>query len=388
MSGLIRNLGLCVAVCLPAAADFSYTQTSRMTGGSLYNMMKRIPGGGKTLEPQTSTVMLKGNRMATVHADRITVIDLDKETNTEINLKDKTYSVITFAELRQLMQAVGQQATQSGAGEMQMNFEVKETGQTRTIQGLATNEYLMKITMEVTDPKTQQKGEMVINTDAWHANDIPGYQEVRAFHLRMAEKLGASPDTLRMNQGMMQPGMGQGLARMAKEGAKLKGVPVLQVTKMMGAGGMYAGMQAPPDAQGGGQQQSGPGASAVGDAAQRQAANTARNEAAYDAARASGGGRLGGLAGAATGTAIGGMLGGFGRKKPQSQPQQEQAPPPQQQAPPPQAAAPAQDALLETTMEYSNFSGGGVDSSKFDVPSGFRLVESDMKKNLERMQRR
>ncbi len=57
-------------------------------------------------------------------------------------------------------------------------------------------------------------------------------------------------------------------------------------------------------------------------------------------------------------------LGGFGHKKKDQEPAQ-----PQNDAP---------GVLMEMTTEFSNFSSGAVDLSKFEVPVGFRLVKSEM----------
>jgi hypothetical protein len=82
-----------------------------------------------------------------------------------------------------------------------------------------------------------------------------------------------------------------------------------------------------------------------------------------------------------------GGLGGLGRKK-QAEPQ---AQPPAQQSPPPASGQPASgqnaaDAgvLMEMTTETSNFSPAAVDPAKFDVPSGFKQVESETLKAMRR----
>ena len=45
-------------------AEFSYTRTTRVTGGSLLNMSRFIPGAGSIREPQTHTVAVKGGKVA------------------------------------------------------------------------------------------------------------------------------------------------------------------------------------------------------------------------------------------------------------------------------------------------------------------------------------
>lgn len=347
----------------PLWGDFTYEQKTQITGGSLTRMMRMVPGGGKALEPTTSTVYLKGNRMATVTPHNIHIIDLDKETMTDVNLDKKTYSVMTFAEFGQAME--GMQKRMAGRGQQnsdaEMNFkmDVQKTGQVKVVSGLNTSETILKLTMETKDKKTGQTADVNFDSDMWMAKDIPGYAEVKRFHTQMAQKLAYNLDSMKISQMAMQPGMGQGMAQLAKEASKLDGIPVLQVMKMQGMGGP-GGM--PP-------QQEGPPPPSAGDVAQ-----TAQTDAAGAAAGRATGGRFGGLAGAAAG----GMLGGFGRKKKQADP-----PPAAEQPKPaaqPQAAGP--QALMEITTEWTSFSAGAVDASNFNVPAGFKEVESDMKKMI------
>src|ERR1700694_1434726 len=95
---------LVLLACLPACllADFSYEQSTKITGGMMAGMMKFAGAFSKQArEPIQSTVAIKGNRMVQSSKDRATVTDLDNETITEINFPKKTYSVVTFAEMKQ-----------------------------------------------------------------------------------------------------------------------------------------------------------------------------------------------------------------------------------------------------------------------------------------------
>jgi hypothetical protein len=94
-------------------ADFSYTQTTRITGGTLLNMTRFVPGAGSIKEPQTHTIAVKGGKMVTYDKDMAMIIDADAETMTQIDFKKKQYSTITFAEMKQAMDALRQQMEQS-----------------------------------------------------------------------------------------------------------------------------------------------------------------------------------------------------------------------------------------------------------------------------------
>ena len=105
---MFRQLGVaCVAASLPAVllADFSYEQTTKMTGGAMMGMMRMVGAFSKqALEPIQGTVSVKGNKMVHSSKDRAEVIDLDSETFTGIDFAKKTYSVMTFAEMAQMIE--------------------------------------------------------------------------------------------------------------------------------------------------------------------------------------------------------------------------------------------------------------------------------------------
>src|SRR5579871_484226 len=81
---------LTVAACPLLFADYTYQETTQLTGGSLLHMMKMMghfsSEARKAGDPVVYTVYLKDNRMAKVNPDTIEIIDLDKETITNIDV--------------------------------------------------------------------------------------------------------------------------------------------------------------------------------------------------------------------------------------------------------------------------------------------------------------
>ncbi len=367
-------------LALPALADFSYQETTRITGGSLTRMMKMVPGGGKAMEPQTHHVYLKGNKLASVSQDSINIIDLDAETITDVDLKKQTYAVITFQEMAQALEAAKQKMEaelrkqkKNQQADVNMSFSVKvnETGQRKRISGYDTKEMEMLLEMQMADQQSAAAGSMQFDVSMWVAPGIDGYDQVRQFYMRMAQKMDWHPRMSSLAGVMnMQPGMGQGMAEMMKEMQKVEGVPVLSVTSMRGgAMGDMPDLSEAMRGSGGnrGQQRD------LGDEAADEARRTASNEAARSASRSTGG-RFGRLAGSATS----GALGGLGRrKKAEPEPKPEPQPAPQAQA----SGKPG--AFMEMTSESSNFSTAPVDAAKLSVPAGFKQIEHEMKKLLK-----
>ena len=153
--------------------------------------------------------------------------------STDIDYQKKTYSVITFAEMTQAMQAAMQRlksGRETEGAQVDFKVSVKDTGQTKQIAGLQAKEMIFTLEMEGIDQKTGQKGTMVVTSDMWLAPKVPGYDEVRDFYQKMARKLNWTPG----GGGMMgaQPEFARGMAGIYKEASKLDGVPVLQIVKM------------------------------------------------------------------------------------------------------------------------------------------------------------
>ncbi len=329
----------------PLSADFSYQETTKITGGSLTKMMRFVPGGGKTLEPKTSYVYLKGDRLAHVFPDSMSIIDLAGETMTEVNLEKKTYSSITFAEMRAAMEKMAAQMQEAMAKnknaaeptpQMDMTVSVKRTGQQRSISGLDTREYVMLIGMGAkADANSAPVGMSEIETNMWMSAKIAGYDEVQAFYLRMSKKMGYSPN---MNPLLMQQrGSSEGMKKMVEEMSKLDGTPVMTITRMKGTSAM-AGLMGP------------------------------RPSSGESKERASGNPFGGGLAG----MAAGGIL---GRRKSKEKAEESGAAP----------AAPQDDSvMMEIQSESSSFSSASIAAGKMDVPAGFQQVEHPMKKALNR----
>jgi hypothetical protein len=354
--------------CTAAFADFSYEQTSRITGGAMAGMMKMAGAFSKAArDPMQSRVMLKGDRMATVSGSHINVIDLNAGTFTDIDLEKKQYSTVTFDEMKRAMEKLAerlQSKQQPAASGASFKAEVKETGATKIVSGMNAKQVLLTLAMEGTDKQTGGTGEFKMVNEMWMAPTVPGYEEVRAFYARMAEKMDWSPfGNMARALTAQQPGASKGMSELVKEMSKIDGIPVMQVTRV-GA----TGQGGPADAQTG----SAPAAAHEAPQAESPDAKQAAGQAAASAAL--GRSKLGGLAGGLSG------FGGFGRKKKQQPAEQapEQAPAPAAQ--PAAASNSGSASLMEITTELSAFSSAAVDGSALDVPSGFKKVEHEMTK--------
>jgi hypothetical protein len=382
-------------------ADASYQETTQVTGGTMANSLKSVSFLSKSMgdmfAPITTTTMVHGNQKSVTTKDSIEITDLDRETITHVDLVHKTYTVTTFAQMRQAIAQMPQQMEQAQARmkeaqaqqaqqpktDLKTTFDVsvKNTGVTKEVNGLTAQEQIVTMQMHITDPNAppDQINSMAyqVTTDAWIAPDPPEVKEIQDFDVRMAQKLMAGVDLsawrtqMTQNAGMAQlfgskPGSAEAMAQMAKEMAKLKGTRVMEVTRMGGSGSGPAGTQTTAQATPAAPAASSPTGSNV---AGQVATDTAAQSAAGEASRL-------GVFGNALGSSA---LGAFHRKKAAAPAAQPAATPAAATATTTTSADGAQTTsavLMETTTQKSNFSQATVPASAFIVPAGFRKVEA------------
>ena len=364
-----RFTGLAIASSLLLSpsfvfADYTYQETTQITGGSMVKMMKMAGAfssqAKKAGDPVVSTVYIKGNRMAKVAPDGIEIIDLDKETITHVDSQKHTYTVVTFEQMREQMAKAADEvkkksaeqpagATEQKPSDVDMKFDVKvrNTGVEKQVSGLSSHEAIMTMMMIATDKKSQQSGAMAVTNDMWLVPEVPGYDQVRDFYRKMGEKMGIMTASVGLDLSKMlaaNPGATQAMTDMAKEMQKIKGVPIMQVMRM---GSTVDGKPLPAASE-----------------APLPPDNSPEMPSGSDMAKQ-------GMASALTSKLGGFGFGGFGKKKKDEQP----APDPNANQNAAQAQATAA-VLMETQITVSSFSSGAVDPSHFEVPAGYKLVQN------------
>ena len=371
-----KSFAVLVAVVIGCSvssqADFKYTESSKMTGGAMMGAVKFLGAFSKDARqataPQISSRAVKGSRFREEHADgTVEIIDLDGRRFININSKEKTYTILTFEQMKQQMLKAQQrmkeeQAKQAGQHpnsnlKITPKIESSETGATRNILGLNTKETKVKIEMlmESDDPKAKgQQISTVMNTDSWIASSVPGYDEIRQFYVKMAKEMDWVPGAVM--SGMANSNVQISMTELKKNNIKLGGMPLLQTMSMtLGGNGMP-----PADASG----QAPTSAPPPPPLAQKEEPTSAK-----DAITQSIAGHFG--------------LGGFGKKKKKAEDQPASQPAPtdtsQQAGASGSSAAPSgtPGALMEMTIEVTSFSSVALDGSLFDVPAGYAQVQPD-----------
>lgn len=207
-------------------------------------------GGKATKEGVVSTVAVKGTRKMTLREDGGQIVDLAEEKIYDVNVRDKSYTVMTFAEYRKKLEDAQAEAKknvkeaekeqpaaeQTEQKEMEIDFDVKETGQTRTIAGYNTREVIMTVTVREKGKTLEDGGGMVMTSDMWMADTIAALEEVQTFDRKYFEALhgpmAAGMDAQQMAMAAaLYPMMKGAMERMQKEGTRLKGTTLSSATR-------------------------------------------------------------------------------------------------------------------------------------------------------------
>lgn len=349
MKRTILFVGALLACSATLFADFSYVETTNLTGGSMAGAMKfagKFGGGG--FKDMRANVYVSGDLLARIDERTGSIINLKDQTVTNIDYKRGEYSVMTFAEMRQAIEQaqadaqakLEKQKKKNKDADVQMTFDVdvNDPGRTAVISGFQAKEMILLITAEFADQNNGNSGAMNMAANMWMSTEVPGYKEVQDFYRRMSESVAWNPSSS-MLSGMQQGfDMEESMAKLQEHAAKMEGVTVKQIMRM---GGNSDGLQQ----------------------------LTQEDQDKLAAAQEEDGGGSGVLKGA-----LGGF-GGFGRKK-------DRDPEPQRGNGAPTAAGAG--VLMEMTTLYSDFSNSPIAADKFRPNPGFERVESKMLKQLRK----
>jgi hypothetical protein len=234
-----------VAGLLASVSLHADVRTQERTLVKFEGPLGRIAGmfGGKAARDGiVTTVSLKGDRLMTSNEMTGEIVDLAEEKIYELDMRRKSYTVLTFAEYRRRMDeamAKAKEDTKTDAPEeprsgkdYEVDFTVKQTGQSKTIAGLSAQESVATIAVREKGKRLEDGG-FVLDVALWMTTEGEALAELAAFRQRYAQKLlGLDPAQAQadMRQAMaMYPQMQKALERFRVEAAKLQGTPLSTV---------------------------------------------------------------------------------------------------------------------------------------------------------------
>lgn len=264
LRALVRPILVSVvaALAFPAVAPAGVKteeRTQMQFTGLLGGLMGHF-GGKAAKEGVVGTVAVVGDRRLTLNEETGEIVDLAEEKVYELNVKDRTYQVATFEEIKKRFEeqrekaqkeaekAQKEQAKQNkqeppkegeAAPEFEVDVRVSRTGEKRTIAGHEAAQAITRISIYPKGSSLQQSGGMGIVNEQWLAPDVPELKEIADFNLRYAKKMADvfGFDAARMKTSAEQmaavlaahPGLVQALEKMKAEGAKLEGTPLMTI---------------------------------------------------------------------------------------------------------------------------------------------------------------
>lgn len=229
-----------------AAADVKTQEHTQVKfEGALGRMMNFF--GGKTMRDGiVNTVALKGNRLLTTSGDNGEIIDLGEEKVYALDLKNKSYSVITFAEMRKKMEEAMAKAEKDAAAakpepekpdpsqpkkEFEVDFAITEGTGARQIAGMDTKESIATVTVREKGKTLEQSGGFVLESHLWLTPKVAALQELADFRLKYAQQVYGpmiAQAGANLTQAMaMYPQMKDALAKFGDEVKKLNGTALL-----------------------------------------------------------------------------------------------------------------------------------------------------------------
>ena len=128
-------------------------------------------------------------------------------------------------------------ASDPNAKEMEIDFDVKNTGAKKTINGFDTREAVVTITVREKGKTVEQGGGLILTSDQWLAPKIAAMKEIADFDMRYAQKLygtmlaGVSAEQMAAAMAVY-PMMKQALGKMSAEGGKIEGTAIQTTTTM------------------------------------------------------------------------------------------------------------------------------------------------------------
>ncbi|MGH9220156.1 MAG: hypothetical protein ACRD1W_12685, partial [Vicinamibacterales bacterium] len=262
----MRRFAACFVAVLSVAfasavvsADVRTDQRVKFQLGGAVGKLVNIFGGKGAREGVTTTVAVKGNRKVTLSDTTGQIVDLSEEKIYDLDMKKKTYTVTTFAQLRAEMEKARRDAEQMARQEQQtrqpdepskpaekdpnqkefeVDFDLKNTGATRNINSFDARQTVMTVTVREKGKTLNDAGGMVMTTDMWLTPDAPSTDELVEFDVKYAQKVygptvmvGASPQDMAMALAMY-PQIKPALDKMAAEGTKIEGTAILTEMRM------------------------------------------------------------------------------------------------------------------------------------------------------------
>ena len=237
------------------SADIRSDQRVKFQLGGALGKLVNVFAGKAAREGVTTMVAVRGDRKISMSDSTGQIVDLAEEKVYDLDIKKKSYTVTTFAEVRKRMEEARREMEKArreapaepskpaekdpNAKEFEVDVDVKKTAETRQINGFNTTKTIVLVTVREKGKTLNESGGLVITSDMWLAANAPSTKELMEFEQRYAQKLagpvivGASAQEMASVMAIY-PQLKPALDRMRAEGNKITGTAILSDMRMEG----------------------------------------------------------------------------------------------------------------------------------------------------------
>lgn len=198
---ITRVASILAVVAMAVAATHADVKTQQRTQVKLEGMLGRIAGlagGGAAADGMTINVAVKGSRKADLNDRNGRIVDLSEEKVYDLDLRKKEYKVTTFAELREQwkkakadaekrakdMPADEREGAAQSGQQLEVTFDVKETGATKSIAGHQAKQVIVTVTGFEKGKTIDESGGFVVTNDVWVAPRVAELDEIGQFEMK------------------------------------------------------------------------------------------------------------------------------------------------------------------------------------------------------------
>ena len=344
-------LGIMFLFCGASYADVTVQKSVKSSGmgglGAFETTEKLMVSGDKECTKgitkysgKFSSLMNKGAKEAT------SITRLDKELIWNIDNDKKTYTEMTFEQMKQMMKSMSamlsnpakQDSLRKAMEKLSSSVDVKKTGEKKTIAGFECERVILTMSGESVDASGKPVDTTWVKNDVWMTplSKVPA--ELYDFDMRMAEKMG-------LTEGGPMAGLlsqyADAMKRLQDKLKELKGYPLASTFSIVMSTHAQTQSTTPAQAEASADQQK---------EAEEETPVTEKKDVK---------------------SAIGGLF----KKKAKDEAKNKAEEKQKENAAKEQARAGQPKTAIEVTTETQGIATGGVEASIFEIPAGYKKVE-------------
>jgi len=235
-------LSILLFAVLPLAGAVKTKDRSKFEmPGFLGGLMKTFGGKAAKEGIVTETIVLGDRMMTRTDNGQGQLIDLEAEQIHQIEFDKKRYKTITFDEYRENLKKAQEQMSKMGGAssqpesrpekEMEIDFDIRNTGQSQMKNGFNCQLTIVTVTMREKGKTLEAGGGMRLTSLMWLSKDVPPAGEAADFQRRFTEKLGLfSTDVQAGAMASLYPGFQKLTEKLQEQKGDIEGTAV--VTEM------------------------------------------------------------------------------------------------------------------------------------------------------------